>query len=99
MNHQELFNKFKHKKILIIGDVMLDAYVIGKVTRISPEAPVPIISLEKKENRIGGAGNVALNVLNLEAKPIVASVIGNDSEGNELIQLFEKKRNIHRRNH
>ena len=70
---------------------MLDAYVIGKVTRISPEAPVPIISLDKKENRIGGAGNVVLNVLNLEAKPIVASVIGNDSEGNELIQLFEKR--------
>ena len=54
---------------------MLDAYVIGKVTRISPEAPVPIISLDKKENRIGGAGNVALNVLNLEAKPNVASIL------------------------
>ena len=59
---------------------MLDAYVLGKVTRISPEAPVPIISLDKKESRIGGAGNVALNVLNLWATPIVASVVGSDTE-------------------
>ena len=70
---------------------MLDAYVLGKVTRISPEAPVPIISLDKKESRIGGAGNVALNILNLGAKPIVASVVGSDPEGQELIDLFEKR--------
>lgn len=91
MNYQELFSHFKQKKVLIIGDVMLDAYVLGRVTRISPEAPVPIISLEKKESRIGGAGNVALNILNLGAKPIVASVVGADSEGQELINLFEKR--------
>ena len=70
---------------------MLDAYVLGKVTRISPEAPVPIISLDKKESRIGGAGNVALNVLNLGATPIVASVVGSDTEGQELLELFNKR--------
>ena len=91
MEYENLFNSFKEKKILIIGDIMLDAYVLGKVTRISPEAPVPIISLDKKESRIGGAGNVALNILNLGAKPIIASVVGSDPEGQELIDLFEKR--------
>ena len=62
MKYNALFEQFKNKNILVIGDVMLDSYVLGKVNRISPEAPVPIISLDKTENRIGGAGNVALNL-------------------------------------
>ena len=70
---------------------MLDSYVLGKVNRISPEAPVPIISLKKKENRIGGAGNVALNLKYLGAHPIIASVIGNDTEGQTLSDLFNKR--------
>ena len=70
---------------------MLDSYVIGKVNRISPEAPVPIISLDKKENRIGGAGNVALNLKYLGANPIIASVIGDDNEGQTLSHLFDKR--------
>ena len=70
---------------------MLDSYVLGKVNRISPEAPVPIISLDKKENRIGGAGNVALNLKYLGANPIIASVIGNDTEGQTLSGLFDKR--------
>jgi bifunctional ADP-heptose synthase (sugar kinase/adenylyltransferase) len=53
VKYNTLFEKFKNKNILVIGDVMLDSYVLGKVNRISPEAPVPIISLDKKENRIG----------------------------------------------
>lgn len=70
---------------------MLDSYILGTVTRISPEAPVPIISLEKKDNRIGGAGNVALNLKHLGASPIIASVIGKDSEGTILKELFVKR--------
>ncbi len=70
---------------------MLDSYVIGRVSRISPEAPVPVIALDKKENRIGGAGNVAMNLLNLGAEPLVVSVIGTDPEGNELNALFNKR--------
>ncbi|NBW71240.1 MAG: D-glycero-beta-D-manno-heptose-7-phosphate kinase [Flavobacteriia bacterium] len=69
---------------------MLDAYVMGKVNRISPEAPVPIVSLENEEARIGGAGNVALNLLALGAKPIICGVIGEDSSGDKLLNLFEK---------
>ena len=76
--------------MLVIGDVMLDAYVMGKVNRISPEAPVPIVSLENKDARIGGAGNVALNLLALGAKPIICGVIGEDSSGDKLLNLFEK---------
>ena len=68
---------------------MMDTYVLGKVTRISPEAPVPIISLENEDERIGGAGNVALNLVALGAKPIIASVFGADSNGKKLTDLLE----------
>ncbi len=88
MKFNALFDAFTNKRILVIGDVMVDAYVIGKVNRISPEAPVPIISLEMEEQRIGGAGNVALNLVALGAKPIICSVIGTDANGNELLDLF-----------
>ena len=91
MNYEDILKEFKGKRILVVGDVMLDAYILGKVTRISPEAPVPVVSLDKKENRIGGAGNVALNLKNLGASPIIASVIGTDSEGEILEELFQKR--------
>jgi rfaE bifunctional protein kinase chain/domain len=90
VNYKDLFDKFNGLRILVIGDVMLDAYVMGKVNRISPEAPVPIVSLENEDARIGGAGNVALNLLALGAKPIICGVIGEDFSGDKLINLFEK---------
>lgn len=90
MNYKDLFDKFNGLRILVIGDVMLDAYVMGKVNRISPEAPVPIVSLENEDARIGGAGNVALNLLALGAKPIICGVIGEDTSGDKLLNLFEK---------
>jgi len=90
VNYKDLFDKFNGLRILVIGDVMLDAYVMGKVNRISPEAPVPIVSLENEEARIGGAGNVALNLLALGAKPIICGVIGEDFSGDKLLNLFEK---------
>ena len=86
-----LINSFKGKKVLIVGDVMLDAYIIGKVDRISPEAPVPVVNIEKKESRLGGAANVALNIAALNAEPILCSVIGNDSEGAELINILKNQ--------
>ena len=90
MNYKDLFDKFNGLRILVIGDVMLDAYVMGRVNRISPEAPVPIVSLENEDARIGGAGNVALNLLALGAKPIICAVIGEDSSGEKLLDLFQK---------
>jgi rfaE bifunctional protein kinase chain/domain len=89
VDYKDLFDKFNGLRILVIGDVMMDAYVIGKVTRISPEAPVPIISLENEEERIGGAGNVALNLVALGAKPIIASAVGADANGEKLSKLLK----------
>ena len=77
---KEIISNFKNKKVLIVGDVMIDAYIIGKVERVSPEAPVPVVNVERHENRLGGAANVALNIQALGAYPIMCSVIGNDPE-------------------
>lgn len=74
----DLFKKFESLTILVIGDVMIDSYLWGKVDRISPEAPVPVVSSTRKENRLGGAANVALNLKSLGAKAIMCSVIGSD---------------------
>lgn len=87
----ELFEKFNHFNILVIGDVMIDTYFWGKVERISPEAPVPIISRSNIEHRLGGAGNVALNVQSLGATPFLCSVIGNDDKSGVLKNLLKKR--------
>jgi len=84
----ELFKKFETFKIMIIGDVMIDTYLWGRVDRISPEAPVPILGNVHTEKRLGGAANVALNVKAMGAVPIICSVIGNDKRGKELIELL-----------
>ena len=78
----ELFKSFNDLTCLIIGDVMVDAYIWGKVNRISPEAPVPVFEAKKRENRLGGAANVALNIQALGAKPILCGIIGKDLKGN-----------------
>ena len=67
MDFETLFNQFSESKIAVIGDVMLDTYWWGHVERISPEAPVPVVTLDRREYRIGGAGNVALNIASLGA--------------------------------
>ncbi len=88
---QQLIESFKGKKVLIVGDVMVDAYIIGKVERISPEAPVPVVNIEKKESRLGGAANVALNIAALNAIPVLCSVIGKDTEGDELMGILNEQ--------
>lgn len=87
---KKLFDSFSSLKVGVIGDVMLDTYMWGRVDRISPEAPVPVVSLQNKEYRIGGAGNVALNCKSLGAKVSVLSVTGKDAEGDLLQQLFDE---------
>lgn len=89
---KEIISNFKNKKVLIVGDVMIDAYIIGKVERVSPEAPVPVVNVERHENRLGGAANVALNIQALGAYPIMCSVIGNDPESEVLLQCFESQK-------
>jgi rfaE bifunctional protein kinase chain/domain len=70
---------------------MMDAYLWGKVDRISPEAPVPIVAVHQKESRLGGAANVALNIKALAANPIICSIVGDDKEGDDLLNLFAKE--------
>lgn len=88
---EKLIDSFKGKKVLIVGDVMIDAYIMGKVDRISPEAPVPVVNIDNRDMRLGGAANVAINIQALKATPILCSVIGKDEEGNELIQLMKNQ--------
>ena len=86
-----LFDEFRQKKVLIIGDVMIDTYLWGNVGRVSPEAPVPIVSGVIEENRLGGAANVALNVKAMGAVPILCSVIGEDLRGKLFLELMEEQ--------
>jgi rfaE bifunctional protein kinase chain/domain len=86
MSLDELFDQFDKLRVLIIGDVMLDSYVWGRVERISPEAPVPVVIVDRRELRLGGAGNVLLNVQALGAEAIICSVIGTDNPGDQLEQ-------------
>jgi len=87
----QLFESFSDLKVMIIGDVMVDAYYSGNVERISPEAPVPIVMVESEENRLGGAANVARNIRAMEANPILCSVIGDDAHGDMFLGLCEKE--------
>ena len=88
MNVDALFDQFEKKNILVLGDVMVDAYLYGSVSRLSPEAPVPIINLRKKEDRLGGAANVALNLRSLGAKATICSVVGKDQGADILRSLM-----------
>lgn len=91
MNFDALFKSFSNIKVAVIGDVMLDTYWWGNVERISPEAPVPVVAVTKREERIGGAGNVALNVKALGARIHVISMAGDDAEAEKLKQLFNEQ--------
>jgi D-glycero-beta-D-manno-heptose-7-phosphate kinase len=85
---KKLFNSLASLRVAVIGDVMLDSYMWGHVDRISPEAPVPVVLMDKKEYRIGGAGNVALNCQSLGATVSLITVIGEDEEGKKLEELL-----------
>ncbi|MCZ4407183.1 bifunctional ADP-heptose synthase [Cryomorphaceae bacterium 1068] len=87
----QLFESFNDLRVLVIGDVMIDAYLWGKVDRISPEAPVPVITVTEREDRLGGAANVALNVAAMGAHPIVCAIAGKDAKGEILAELLEKR--------
>jgi len=92
MSIKEIFNSFNNLNVLIIGDVMIDAYLWGNVSRISPEAPVPIVAVNMKENRLGGAANVALNVQAMGANAVLCSVIGDDLGGKTFMDLLKKQK-------
>lgn len=87
----QVFEAFSRLKVLIIGDVMVDAYIYGHVSRISPEAPVPVVNSVKRDYRLGGAGNVARNIRSIGAEPILCSVIGNDNSANTLSKILSSR--------
>lgn len=89
---EQVFEAFKHLKVLIIGDTMIDTYTYGDVRRMSPEASVPVVNFSRQEMRPGGAANVALNVQALGATAYVCSVIGGDQEGLELRRIFSQSK-------
>ena len=91
MNFEQLFTDFANTRVAILGDVMLDTYWWGSVDRISPEAPVPVVALKRKELRVGGAANVALNTASLGAKTTMLSIVGEDADGEQLMQLLQEK--------
>lgn len=91
-NIKELIEKFSKVKILVVGDVMLDRYWWGSVDRISPEAPVPVVKLNKTSITVGGAANVAANIVGLGANALLVGLVGNDQESEILSEILENKR-------
>jgi len=87
----DLFSAFNQLTVLIVGDVMVDAYVWGKASRLSPEAPVPVVNVVRTEQRLGGAANVALNVQALGATPLLCAVVGEDQGGDQLLTLLQER--------
>ncbi|NND93347.1 MAG: D-glycero-beta-D-manno-heptose-7-phosphate kinase [Flavobacteriales bacterium] len=87
----EIVDSFITKSVLIIGDVMIDAYIWGEHTRMSPEAPVPVVDVSKREARLGGAANVALNVKAAGARPTILTVLGEQGRSNEYLHLMEEE--------
>lgn len=88
----QFFTQENSHHILVIGDVMVDSYIKGQVSRISPEAPVPILDVTLREFRLGGAANVALNLKKLGCKVTLCAIIGNDAHGDDLLQLMHKEK-------
>ncbi len=88
----QVFVKFGEVKALVIGDAMVDSYLRGTVDRISSEAPIPIIAVNNQECRLGGAANVSLNLQVLGATPILVSMIGEDAQGENFMELLKKRK-------
>lgn len=92
---KDLFDSFCRTRVLVIGDIMLDSYYHGKVERISPEAPVPVVTVHHKEHRLGGAANVALNLKALEADVVLCGITGEDSESEIMRNLLAQNQLSH----
>jgi rfaE bifunctional protein kinase chain/domain len=90
-NNKKIIESFAGKRIMIIGDAMLDAYWMGKVNRISPEAPVPVLDVQEKSYKPGGAANVALNIKSLGAIPLLYTILGDDNAGAKMIEILKQE--------
>lgn len=88
---EDIFRAFSKKKVLVIGDVMIDHYIDGDVNRISPEAPLPIVDVTRRYNKLGGAANVALNLKELGAEVLLYSYVGKDKGGDDIVALMKQE--------
>lgn len=88
---KDIFNAFKDKTVLVLGDVMVDSYLYGDEKSLIPEAVVPVLNVSKREKRLGGAANVAMNVQALGARPILCSIVGDDKDGTVFVDLLKKE--------
>ncbi len=88
---QDIFAPMQRTFVAVIGDVMLDRYIWGQVSRISPEAPVPVVDVVRENSNLGGAANVALNIRSLGANPVLIGAVGDDSNGRELLDIFQRE--------
>lgn len=89
MNYNRLVRSFEGKRIAVIGDFMLDRYLWGTVSRVAPEAPVPVVEIEHESDHLGGAANVAQNIASLGATPYLLGVLGDDASGSRLLELMQ----------
>ncbi|HPT71522.1 MAG TPA: D-glycero-beta-D-manno-heptose-7-phosphate kinase [Candidatus Cloacimonadota bacterium] len=89
---KSIMDGFKKKKILVIGDIMLDHYIHGSVDRISPEAPVPVLEVKREEYRLGGSANVAENLITLGAEVCIIGIVGNDQPGKQILKQLKGKK-------
>ncbi len=87
---EQVLEKFAAQNVLVLGDAMVDSYWWGKVDRVSPEAPIPVVTVTRQEDRLGGAGNVSLNIQALGATPVLVSIIGNDEKGRIFSELMNE---------
>lgn len=88
---KRLFERFSNLRILILGDVMVDAYIWGNVERVSPEAPVPVVTVDHEARRLGGAANVAVNIQALGAKPVLCSITGHDKHNGLFREMLRRE--------
>ncbi len=88
---EALVGRFSGRRVLVLGDLMLDHYLWGRCERISPEAPVPVVEVERESSSLGGAGNVAANLVALGARPVLVGVIGRDPRAQQLLEAFARR--------
>ncbi|MCX7940330.1 MAG: PfkB family carbohydrate kinase, partial [Endomicrobia bacterium] len=87
----DIINRFQNKRIVVVGDIMLDRYIWGNVERISPEAPVPVVDVVKETQSLGGCGNVANNITSVGGKAYIVTLVGNDNYAEELKSILVEK--------
>ena len=89
IRYQEIVARFSKRELLVLGDIMVDEYIWGSVSRLSPEAPVPVVEVKAESVRLGGAANVAANIRSLGGKATLVGVVGNDPPGERLVEQLE----------